>query len=142
MNKIEATALRWRHKIFIGLALALSGKNALATVAAVAAATLTSAQIGLDPIPWAIGALASTVVYAYRTPSTRSKALANGVVCIFIGGVCAPWTSQLVSFYYGAIWANDYLMAGIMSAAWPWAAPIVWTRAVSMFDALIGKGKP
>jgi hypothetical protein len=137
MNRIEATAIRWRRKIIIGFALAMSGKNAAATVTAVAAAGITSFQIGLDPIPWAIGAMASTVVYAYRTPSTRSKALANGLVCIFIGGVCAPWTSQLVRFYYDAVWANDYVLAGIMSAAWPWAAPVAWNRAVAMFDGLV-----
>lgn len=136
MSMARLTFRRWGKKIAIGFALALTGKNALATVGTVVAAGVTSAQIGLDPIPWAIGALASTVVHAYRTPSTRSKALANGVVCIFIGGICAPWASHLIGFYYGDVWANQYVMAGVMAAAWPWAAPVVWSKTIAVLKSL------
>jgi MFS family permease len=129
-----------RRRIIVGTALLFTGKQAAAMAATTVAAAVTAVQIGADPIPWAIGAAASTVVYAYRTPATRSQALANGVICIFIGGVCAPWVGRIISEYHGAVWSNDYVLAGFMAAVWPWAAPIVWRRAVAIFDSMTDKG--
>jgi hypothetical protein len=133
--------MEWMHKIAIALAMATTGKQAMATVGTVAAASVTAAQLGVDPIPWVIGAAGSTVVYAYRKPATRAHALANGVVCIFLGGVGAPWAGTLVSYYLNPLLANPYVLAGVMSVSWPWAAPVIWAKAVAMFDSLVKPAK-
>lgn len=128
--------MSWLQKAAIALALACSGKQALATVGTVAAAGVTAAQLGMDPLPWVIGAAGGTVVYAYRSPATRAHALANGVVSVFLGGVGAPYGAALVAHYADPILANPYVLAGILSVSWPWAAPVVWGKAVAMFEAL------
>ena len=129
------------HKIAIAAAMAVTGKNALATVGTVAAASVTAGHLGVDPMPWVIGAAGSTVVYAYRKPATRAHALANGVVCIFLGGIGAPWAGTLVSHYLDPVLANPYVLAGVMSVSWPWAAPVIWSKAVALFDALVKPAK-
>ncbi len=113
----------WR-KIVFAVGLAFTGKNAAASIATVGAAGVTALQLGSDPVPWLLGAFGATVVYAYRKPSTRAKALANGGISVVLGGIGAPWAASLFGHYLGAVWANDYVMAFLMSAAWPWLAPI------------------
>jgi MFS family permease len=116
----------------------LHSNGVIAGTIATVAAGLTASQAGIDPMPWVIGALGATVVYAYRQPLNRRQALADGVICIFIGGVIAPWVGALVAQEYGATWSNQYVLAGILSVAWPWAVPVVWERTVSAFKALSG----
>lgn len=128
--------MKWTKKMIVLAGLLASGKNAAAAVITAAAAGITASQLGHDPLPWVIGAAGSTVVYAYRKPATRAHALANGMVCVFLGGVGAPWAGTLVAFYFGQMWANEYMLAGALSVAWPWATPVIWTRAVAMFKAL------
>lgn len=135
--------MRWLKQIGLALALATSGKQALATAGTVAAAGVTSAQLGMDPLPWVIGAAGSTVVYAYRSPATRAHALANGIVSIFLGGIVAPYAAAIIARYADPIFANPYVLAGVLSVAWPWAAPVLWAKGVAMFNAMVqpqGKG--
>lgn len=129
--------MTWAKNILLALSLLATGKHASAAVAAGVAAGVTALQVGSDPLPWVIGAAGSTVVYAYRKPATRAHAVANGVVCVFLGGVVAPWAGTLLAFYMGALWANEYVLAGALSVAWPWATPVVWGKAVAMFNALV-----
>lgn len=133
--------MTWLQKILAACALATTGKQALATAGTVAAAGVTAAQLGADPLPWVIGAMGSTVVYAYRKPATRAHALANGVVSVFLGGVGAPYAGTLVAHYLDPVLANPYVLAGVLSVAWPWAAPVVWRRAVATFNALTQPAK-
>lgn len=114
----------WR-KFLVGLGIAFTGKNAIASVATVGAAGVTALQLGADPVPWALGAFGATVVYAYRKPSTRTIALVNGGISVVIGGIAAPWAAAIAGHYLGPVWANDYVMAFGLSAAWPWLVPIV-----------------
>lgn len=114
----------WR-KIVFAVGLAFTGKNAAASVATVGAAGVTALQLGADPVPWALGAFGATVVYAYRKPSTRAIALVNGGISVVIGGIAAPWAATLAGHYLGSVWANDYVMAFGLSAAWPWLVPVV-----------------
>jgi hypothetical protein len=113
------------QKILVAIGLALTGKNALATAATVGAAGITAMQLGADPLPWVIGAFGGTVVFAYRRPSTRAVALVNGGISILLGGIAAPWAASIAGHYLGAVWANDYVMAFGLSAAWPWLVPVV-----------------
>ena len=133
--------MTWWHKVGLALTLACTGKQAAATVATAATAGVTAAQMGLDPMLWAIGAAGSTVVYAYRTPATRAHALANGVVSVFLAGVGAPYAAAVMLRYVDPVWANEYVLAGVMSVAWPWAAPVVWAQSVAVFRALTGQQK-
>lgn len=118
-------------RLFGKLSLALTAfaghKTAwAATVGVVAggAAQVTATQIGRDPVPWVIGAMAVTIVYAYKKPETREKALANGVVSVFLGGVGAPYMGQILARYIDPVYANDWVLAGVMGAGWPWLLPI------------------
>lgn len=108
-----------------GLALAafFGHKSALAASVGVTAG-VTATQIGGDPVPWAIGAAAATVVYAYKQPDNRQKALANGVISVFLGGVGAPYMGQILARYIDPVYANEWVLAGILGAGWPWLLPI------------------
>lgn len=119
------------------VALAHSNGAVAGTIATVTAA-VTASQAGVDPLPWVIGALGATVVYAYRQPVNRRQALADGVICVFIGGVVAPWAGALIAQEYGMAWANQYVLAGVLSVAWPWAVPVLWKRALDAFIAFTG----
>jgi len=103
-------------------------KNATAASAVTAGATAVT--IGADPIPWAIGAAAASVVYAYKRPETRAHAVADAVICIFIGGLVAPYAGSIIQVYYGDVWANEYVLAGLMAASWPWVGPVLFGAAV------------
>jgi hypothetical protein len=124
-------------KISLALLLATTGKQALATVATVATAAATASHFNVDPIPWVIGAAGGTVVYAYRTAASRAHALANGLISVFLGGVGAPYAAVAVSHYIDPVLANPYLMAGVLSATWPWAAPVVWRKLQATADVWI-----
>jgi hypothetical protein len=133
--------MTWWQKVGLALTLAYTGKQAAATVATVATAGVTAAQMGLDPVLWAIGAAGSTVVYAKRTASSRADALANGVVSVFLAGVGAPYVGAVMLQYFNPVWSNEYVLAGVMSVAWPWAAPVVWKQGVGVLRGFTGQQK-
>jgi hypothetical protein len=128
--------MRLWEKIALALAMAFHGKQALATVGTVAAAGVTASQLGRDPVPWLIGAAAVTVVYAYKRPMTREHALANAVISIFLGGIGAPWVAAVLAMYSSPVFANDWVLAGVLGAGWPWLVPlamgIIRSRAKAM----------
>jgi len=115
--------MTFRKRLIVGLTALFGSKVAWATTTGVVAAT-TATQFGRDPVPWLIGAAAVTVVYAYRKPATREHALANGVISVFLGGIGAPWMGSVLSFYINPLFANDWLLAGILGAGWPWLVPV------------------
>jgi hypothetical protein len=124
---IKLPAFTWRKlcKSFaVVLAAGLTGKNALATSATALTAAATASQLGRDPIPWLIGAAAVTVVYAYKKPTTREHALANAVISVFLGGIGAPYVATILSRYIDPVFANDWILAGVLGAGWPWLVPI------------------
>ena len=117
--------MKWKKRIVLGLAMLFSSKSAWAATTATAAA-VTASQMGRDPIPWLIGAGAVTVVYAYFRPADKAKAVANGVISVFLGGVGAPllgaWLVSQELVAHTPI--NDWFLAGILGAGWPWLVPI------------------
>ena len=129
--------MTWVKKVGLAIAVALHGKNALATGATVVAAGVTAAQIGADPWPWVIGAMGSTVVYAHKRGATTVHSLSNGVVSVFMGGVGAPYAGTLLAQYFNPVFANTYVLAGVMSAAWPWALPFAWELARRVINAAV-----
>jgi hypothetical protein len=125
--KWRPPALTWRKlwkSIAVVLAAGLTGKNALATSATAITAAATAAQLGRDPVPWLIGAAAVTVVYAYKKPATREHALANAVISVFLGGIGAPYVATILSRYIDPVFANDWILAGVLGAGWPWLVPV------------------
>lgn len=133
--------MTWWQKLGLALTLACTGKQAAATAATAAAAGVTAAQMGLDPFLWAIGAAGATVVYAKRTPANRADALANFVICLFLAGVGAPYVGAVLLHHVDPIWVNEYVLAGVMSVAWPWAAPVLWKQGVAVFRGMTGQQK-
>ena len=117
--------MKWKKSILLGLTMLFSSKGAWAATTATAAA-VTASQMGRDPIPWLIGAGAVTVVYAYFRPADKAKAVANGVISVFLGGVGAPllgaWLVSQELVAHTPI--NDWFLAGILGAGWPWLVPI------------------
>lgn len=118
--------MKWKKQILLGLTMLFSSKAAWATTTA-AAAGITASQMGQDPVPWLIGAGAVTVVYAYFRPADKAKAVANGVISVFLGGVGAPllgaWLVSQGWVQHAPI--NDWFLAGILGAGWPWLVPLV-----------------
>jgi len=117
--------VRWKRQITLALAALFSSKAAWSTTTA-AAAAVTAAQMGRDPVPWIVGAGAVTVVYAYFRPADKAKAVANGVISVFLGGVGAP---LLGAWFVGNGWVepapiNDWFLAGVLGAGWPWLVPM------------------
>lgn len=124
------------QKCLLALSLAFHGKNALATGGTVLAAGVTASQLGRDPIPWLIGAAAVTVVYAYKRPTSREHALANAVISIFLGGIGAPWVATVLAVYTPPVFANDWVLAGVLGAGWPWLVPLAMGIVRSRAKAL------
>jgi hypothetical protein len=117
--------VRWKRQITLALAALFSSKAAWSSTSA-AAAAVTAAQMGRDPVPWIVGAGAVTVVYAYFRPADKAKAVANGVISVFLGGVGAP---LLGAWFVGNGWVepapiNDWFLAGVLGAGWPWLVPM------------------
>jgi hypothetical protein len=75
------------------------------------------------------------VVYAYRRPDDRAKALVNFGISVLIGGLVAPWAAAAIRDNFGQVWGNDYVMAFVMSAAWPWLIP----AAFSLYERFAGR---
>ena len=126
----------WK-RLTITVATLASSKTASAAGAS-GLAVAAAAGLGLDWLPWAVGAAGSTVVYAYKPPSTRPKALANGVISVFLGGVGGPASVDFAANYFTAPYLSSFstilLASGVLAVAWPWAAPIVFNGLVGMWD--------
>ena len=128
--------MRWKKRIAIALAALFSSKVAWAATAGGAAA-VTASQLGRDPVPWLIGAAAVTVVYAYFRPADKPKAVANGVISVFLGGVGAPFTgAYLVKWeWIEPAQINEWALAFVLGAGWPWLVPI----ALDLFKRRAGR---
>jgi len=117
--------MSWR-KIVAAVLLLATSKNAVAAAAVSVTAGLTASHLGRDPVPWLIGAAAVTVVYAYWRPADKPKALANGVISVFLGGIGAPLAgAQFVKWeWLEPAPINDWALAFVLGACWPWLVPI------------------
>lgn len=130
--------MTWWHKFGLAMALAFTGKNALATGASVVVAGVTAVQLGVDPWPWVIGAMGSTVVYAHKRGATAAHSLSNGVISLLMAGLGAPYAGVLVGKHVGEDYANTYVLAAILSAAWPWLLPFAWGLIRGRVTAKVG----
>jgi len=112
----------------LGVITSLAPAKAVAASTTVAssgiAAALTATSLGIDPAAWGIGAAGATVVFAYKRANTVSKIIANGVICLFFGGVVAPHVGVFI-LHLWHIEISQYILSGILSAGWPWMIPIV-----------------
>ncbi len=128
--------------LLLAVVLAMFGKHAAAaTAAGTAAVGALAFDLGVDIWPWVIGGMGCTVVYAYRPPQTRAIALANAMLSLFFAGVGAPYCVKILQSYGAGEWANVYVLAGVLSAGWPWLAPLAWEKARSVLAAFsFGKG--
>ena len=126
----------WKKRIAVALAALFSSKVAWATTAGGAAA-VTASQLGRDPVPWLIGAAAVTVVYAYFRPADKPKAVANGVISVFLGGVGAPFAgAYLVKWeWIEPAQINEWALAFLLGAGWPWLVPV----ALDLFKRRAGR---
>lgn len=127
--------MRLIKKISVVIAVGLGGKNALAAATSGVVAGAVAVSTGADPLPWALGAFGAAVVYAYRRPDDRAKALVNFGISVLIGGLVAPWAAAATRDNFGHVWGNDYVMAFVMSAAWPWLIP----AAFSLYERVAGR---
>jgi len=126
----------WKKRATVLLAALFGHKAAFATTVSGSAA-VTASQLGQDPIPWLIGAAAVTVVYAYFRPADKPKAVANGVISVFLGGIGAPFTgAYLVKWdWVEAAPINEWALAFVLGAGWPWLVPV----ALDLFKRRAGR---
>lgn len=129
--------MRFWRKLTVTMAILGSSKTVSAAGAS-GAAVAAAAYLGLDWLPWAVGAAGSTVVYAYKPPSTRPKALANGVISVFLGGVGGPALVDVAASYFQAPWLTNFttvlFASGVLAVAWPWAAPVIFSGLTGMWN--------
>lgn len=128
--------MTWTKRITLFLTAFFGHKLALAATAGGAAA-VTASQLGRDPVPWLIGAAAVTVVYAYFRPADKPKAIANGVISVFLGGIGAPFSgAYLVKWeWVEPAPINDWALAFVLGAGWPWLVPV----ALDLFKRRAGR---
>lgn len=128
--------MKWKKKLSVALA-ALFGHKAVWAAMTGSIAGVTASQLGRDPVPWLIGAAAVTVVYAKARPVDKANAVANGVISVFLGGVGAPFLGfHLVRWeWVEQTPINDWVLAGILGAGWPWLVPI----ALDLFKRRAGR---
>jgi len=126
----------WKKRITVLLTALFGHKLAWATTTGSAAA-VTAQQMGRDPVPWLIGAAAVTVVYAYFRPADKPKAIANGVISVFLGGIGAPFAgAYLVKWQWvEAAPINEWALAFVLGAGWPWLVPV----ALDLFKRRAGR---
>ena len=124
---------RWKP-ILTALLLTFQGKNVFAAGATAAVAGATAAQLGADPWPWIVGSGGAAVAFLLRTPATWQFALGHGAISVFAGGIGAPFAATILAHYIHPVWANDLLLAGVLSVGWPWLVPLLMER----FKAFLG----
>lgn len=86
-----------------------------------AAAAITSAALGFDPLAWGIGGLGGTFIYLRGAPAARSEVIANIILSILLGGIASP-----VCYAAVAVWKPEfrdvpgqYLIALLLCFGWP-----------------------
>ncbi|WP_322470302.1 hypothetical protein SOM08_06250 [Hydrogenophaga sp. SNF1] len=109
---------------------------AATTTATTAAAGMTAAMLGADPLPWAIGAAGAAIAFLLRAPSGAKAAIANGAISVLFGGLGAPFAARVIAHQFGDVYANDLVLAAVLSIAWPWLVPIVWGWFRKSADAM------
>jgi hypothetical protein len=126
----------WKKRFAVILA-ALFGHKAVWAAMTGSIAGVTASQLGRDPMPWLIGAFTVTIVYAYFRPSDKPKAVANGVISVFLGGIGAPFSgAHLVKWeWLEPSPINEWVLAFILGAGWPWLVPI----ALDLFKRRAGR---
>jgi hypothetical protein len=133
-----------KRMVFAGTAL---GSSKTASAAGAVVSVGAAAGMGLELVPFVVGAVGATVVITAQPPRTRGTAWAHSVVSVFAGGIGGPWLSQTGSamavHYFNAPDVNTVLTqlmcAGLLSAGWPWFGPLLWEVLRKRIKALGGK---
>jgi hypothetical protein len=137
--------MNWpRRIVFAGTAL---GSSKTASAAGAVASVGAAAGLGLELVPFVVGAVGATVVITAQPPRTRGTAWAHSVVSVFCGGIGGPWVAEtgnaLASHYLKTPDVNTLLTqlmcAGLLSAGWPWFGPLLWEVVRKRIKALGGK---
>lgn len=137
--------MTWTKRVVLaGTAL---GSSKTASAAGSAVSVGAAAGLGLELLPFVVGAVGATVVITAQPPRTRGTAWAHSVVSVFAGGVGGPWVSEtgnaMAMHYFETPNFNTLLthimLAGLLSAGWPWFGPLVWEVVRKRIKALGGK---
>lgn len=99
-----------------------------------AVAAGTAMQAGLDPWPFAIGAVGAAVVFVKTPPTTRLDAIANALISVMMGGLIAPVAAVAVGEYINPKLASDYALALALSCLWPWLVPAALKKLKEKID--------
>jgi hypothetical protein len=124
--------MTWRRSAIIAAISAASSKSASA--AGAAGSVVAAGALGLDLAPFCVGAFGATVVIALQPPRTRAVTWAHTVISVFFGGIGGPLLASvgnaLAMHYLKTPDLNsnlaELMFAGLLSAGWPWAWPVVW----------------
>ena len=80
---------------------------------------------GHDPWTWIIGGFGAAIVYVKKPAVTRSDAIINSMISVFIAGLISPTISVWFFNKMDLGTVNPYPLAFILSSAWPWLMPYV-----------------
>ncbi|WP_288253751.1 hypothetical protein [uncultured Hydrogenophaga sp.] len=105
------------------------------TATTVAAAGVTASQLGTDPLPWAVGAAGAAIAFLLRAPSGAKAAIANGAISVLCGGLGAPYAARVIAYQFGEVYANDLVLAAVLSIGWPWLVPLCMGWITRVFGA-------
>lgn len=94
------------------------------TTATVATAGVTAAQLGAEPLPWVVGAGGAAIAFLLRAPTGAKVAIANGAISVLCGGLGAPFLASVIAHQFDPVYANDLVLAAVLSIGWPWLVPL------------------
>lgn len=94
-----------------------------AAVAAVTAGAVGTALDLSDPWPWVIGAFGGAVLFLKRDEVSRKDSVGTVMISVVMGGLVAPFAALGWATYVESTFANRYLFALALSAAWPFILP-------------------
>ncbi len=124
------------RQLILAVLLALNAKNVTAATLTAATAGATAAQLGADPWPWIVGSAGAAIAFLMRAPTTRQVAIAHGAISILCGGLGAPFAASILSHYVNPVWANDLVLAAVLSIGWPFFVPLAMAWFERIFGAL------
>jgi hypothetical protein len=132
MSKFAAMKMNSIRALVAALTAVTYPAKSWAAVATAVTAGFTAQFAGADPWPWVIGGFGAAIVYVKKQGKSRLDAITNALISVLIGGLVTPlWVAPAVAKHLGPELANQYALAFIFSAAWPWLVPLALSKMKS-----------
>ena len=124
IRTVRKRRLRKLRNIVVYATTLAAHKGWAAAALTAVAASATSAVLGDNVWPWAIGGFGAAIVYFKKQGSGPVDVAVNSLISIAIGGFIAPLAAAMLAFYTSPKLNNPYALAFILSSIWPFVIPI------------------